>query len=252
MDVTSIEATSVAIRAGQVAAAELANLLLHDDVEPAAPIEDWFDPQPRTLLNTEAVRAALRYHIEHGVDRLGGYVCHSADAVSGERLYRWAVLEGIAGRAEWADRPFGQRQAYEIFAAVVRQVYVRLKAEQARLEAKPAPVQTKLALEDSIFEPIGKMGELRKESVAAAPLIAAHDAGVAAEKEKAAAARRVLEQDVHEDTGRPLEELKLLTTPELEELLAGARPPAEEPLAIGEAPARHRGDRGGRRPKPVK
>lgn len=242
MDLTSIEATSVAIRAGQVAAAELANLLLREDVEPGAPIEDWFDPRPPAatvadvlidLGNTLAI-----------VDKLGGYVCHSADAVSGERLYRWAVIEGLCSRVEWADRPFGQRQAFELFATVVRHVHTALKAEQARLETKPAPTQTRLALEDSIFEPTTSLGELRKESVAAGPLIANYDK---AQLEEIAGLARELQNLRGLVVG-----IEKMTADQLRAAIAEAREgnglsrAAEEPLSIAEPPARHRSNRGGR------
>jgi hypothetical protein len=216
MDLTSIEATSVAIRAGQVAAAELTNLLTHEDEDLPTPIEDWFDPrgfheQPPTHEGIEEL--ALK------VEKLGGYVCHSPDPVSGERLYRWAVYEDLVRRAEWIDLPWERRQAYELFAGTVRAVYVPLKAEQERLIAigTEPPRQLGLALEDSIFEPEEGLGALRKESIAAAPLIANY------QRETAAAAAAEAERKADEDPAD-----------------------AGRVLSIGEAPVKPPVNRGGR------
>lgn len=244
MDLTSIEATSVAVAAGQRAAAVLCYLLSAEEDEPGNSIEDWFDPQPRPV---PAAAAAYYTGLQARVERLGGYVCHSADPVSGERLYRWAVIEAIAPRAEWADQPFARRQAFEIFAATVRAVYLPLRLEQQRLDRKPAPQQTRLALEDSIFEPTTSLGELRPESVAAAPLVAAYEEGQQREAGLARAERLALEIDLQNLVGsiRNIAELSLEQI--RDRLIAEtARRSAAAPLSIGEAPARHRPNRGGR------
>jgi hypothetical protein len=224
MDLTSIEATSVAIRAGQVAAAELANLLLHEDEDQPTPIEDWFDPRGEYARPGEGHQQQIE-QLGAAVDRLGGYVCHSADPVSGERLYRWAVHEGIARLVEWADLPFGRRQAFEVFAATTRAVYVPLKAEQTRLEAigKEPPHQLGLALADSIFEPEETLGTMRPEAIAAAPLISAYHTAQAAEAAAAPKAK-----------------------PAPREKAAKPYVPLSNALSVGEAPVAPPVNRGGR------
>lgn len=238
MDLNSIEATSVAIRAGQVAAAELMNLLTREDDEPPRPIEDWFGPgqEPDASLQQDVGRTLERItRLGEIVDKLGGYVCHSADAVSGERLYRWAVHEDLVRRGEWGDLPFGQRQAYDLFALVTRSAHVPLKAEQDRLAAIGAepPKQLGLALEDSIFEPEESLGKLRPEAVAAAPMIDRYY--------RETAARRAQEKAT-KDAARKAKEL-----PPGEWAPKATPKPSGAPLSVGEAahtpPAPNRGGR---------
>jgi hypothetical protein len=228
MDLNSIAATSVAIRAGQVAAAELCNLLTHEEDDVPSPIEDWFDP--RGFAEEPPTRELIE-ELGSKVDRLGGYVCHSADPVSGERLYRWAVIEGIVRRGEWADQTFARHQAYDIFALTVRAAYTPLKAEQARLAAEgaPPPQQLGLALEDSIFEETEGLGAMRPEAIAAAPLIAAYDQAAAKRaKEPAKPKRKVHATEVPDD---------------LEPHVPFAN---NQILSIGEAPVKPPVNRGGR------
>lgn len=196
MNILEIDCVSFATRVAHVAAGELYALLAYDGK--AERIDNWFDVAGNELTPEE---------MEAVVSDLGAYVS-ARGVVEGERL--WNHLAGLSQTdTGWRDLRLAQRQAFGLFVTVCRRTHLNLIALQEAAETadaaaaqRPAP----LKLEDSIFEPVGGLGELRKESIGAAVQIARGEEKERAAKEKAAEAAKktAAEQKARAGKGKTL------------------------------------------------
>lgn len=117
-------------------------------------------------------------------------------AAGGERLWRWGVISGLVlvgvpASQDYADVPPSRRWAFDMFAAICLQGFTQMltlqneeKARQALLAQ--AEINQPIAIEDSIFEPEGSLGELDKHAPAFFAQVAEGDALRAAAEEAAA------------------------------------------------------------------
>lgn len=260
MDITKIHTGSFATRIGQTAAAEVAGLLAIDDHELAAlPIEKWFDQSRPDYPDDEGNRRTDE-EIERMIvlEKLGDYV-FANQVDQGERLYRWATGERlVVPIGDWPLLTFAQRQPWETFTSTARQAFNELKAAQLAIldvrKAAAAPAPAGLKKEDSIFEEVEDMFELRPEAVEALKLTGIYERGQEAERQRLAyeaedAVRAEAEaynaqwdkfggdpsKFDHDGNGKP----------------GGSKPQRPKPLSAGETvtqPPRNRGGRGNKKP----
>lgn len=214
MDILEIDVTSFAARVGHVAAADIAGLIEHGDI---APDPAWYagDLALKPLEPGRELAADL--------EAMAAYVL--ARDVAAETLFRWNVDQGRAA-GDWAAMPLYARAAYGLFLVAAREAG-RLLGEAQRLAeeaqdaaARPSPPAPKL--EDTIFEPIGSLGELRPEAIEAQRLAAGRQDQAAAQSGEAA------------DTG---------DAPPAGDPRAGE---SGAPMSVGEAPASPPVNKGGR------
>lgn len=226
MDITTIDAVSYATRTAQTAAAELYGLLSVDDY--AGPVAFWFNP---------GLSQASPEELAPSVDQLGQYViAHQVE--QGERLYRWGRDRALIPFVPWAELDFASRQAFATFVDVARHTWVAIAAtqkaiEDLRREQNVAP-PPRPAIEDTIYEPVGSMWEERPEVAAAAPFIAAYEQG-----RTDAAAQVKREAEAAEATRRQDEDAAAKRRPKQPNKVPDA-------LSLGETPAAHQPNRGGR------
>lgn len=124
---------------------------------------------------------------------LADYVAQTA--ASGERLWRWGVINGlimadVPDGHNYNDVPASRRWAFDMFATISLQGFTQMltlqNEEKARLALEAiAETSQSLALEDSIFEPEGSLGELEKHAPAFFAQVAEGDALRAAAEEAA-------------------------------------------------------------------
>lgn len=221
MDILAIDAASFAARTAHVAASELYGLLL--DANGAA-IDHWYDDRAEKKSGEE---------IAEDVAAMADYVMRRM--CSGETLFLRNQVEGSAAVGAFLDQPFERQQAYSLFATVMTSVGSTLLAEQVRaehdLDLATRPDPAKIALEDTIFEPVEGLGTMRPEAVAAQQLIADHDQAVKVErraKRKAAEAQR--------------KSAKAGDAPKTDK----GNPASPAPMSVGEAPLAPPINRGGR------
>jgi hypothetical protein len=126
-------------------------------------------------------------------------------AAGGERLWRWGVINGlimtdVPDGHDYSAVPASRRWAFDMFATISLQGFTQMltlqNEEKGRLALEAmANTNQPLALEDSIFEPEGSLGELEKHApeffaqVAEgdALRLAAEEASLLVEQENAAA-----------------------------------------------------------------
>lgn len=165
MNIMQINAIEYGGAIAHVAAAQLYSFLAATAEEgavgrwlPSRDGSNWFgggedndDPEQDILLLAE-------YAATHGA--------------SGERLWIWGcitglIMEDVPDGQRFADAPLARRFAFDMFASICVQAYQQLTGIQqaeisrAALEQRENPP---IALEDSIFEPTGSLGDLEKHS----------------------------------------------------------------------------------------
>lgn len=158
INLLDLDLVSHAARPAHLAAVEIAGLL--DD---QGARQNW-----------GGFRAADGDAIEHTVARLADYVARRG-CETGERLWLWARGERLLAQPmAWPDEAFHVRLAFDLFVDTFHAAYRRMKSAQdsaalaLELQTRPAPAP--LAIEDTIFAPVGRLDALRPESVAAALL----------------------------------------------------------------------------------
>jgi hypothetical protein len=274
MDIAQIHVGSYATRIAQVAAAEIFEII--NDVEPFGPRNpaNWFDPE----LDNHPDESAEIVRRENVVEAMGDYVCERRIEV-GETLYRHAVAERlVADQGDFLALPFEQRQPWETFVStcrhvhgdlIVRQAHVIEQRRQAEI-AQPAA----LAREDSIFEEIESLGDLRPEAVEASRISAAiHHENNVALPEARAGIQRALQGRIdrlrfngadparfdHDGDGRPGGSKSAIDKSIERHARKPERPASSlsgsgpgQPLSVGEAPVKPPVNRGGRGRKKTK
>lgn len=151
MDILEIDAVNFAGRVAHVAAAELCGLLATGEILPD-PL--WFSP------GVPVDEPAL----SQAIDDMAAYV--HRHLCTGETLYR--EFRG----PDWGGQSSLTRMCYDLFASTVASVSTKLLAVQKNAERQAAapPPPPPVQIEDTIFEPVGSLGELRPEAVEAARL----------------------------------------------------------------------------------
>lgn len=145
MDILEIDCTSYATRVGYSASAELLNLLLADQPEAKSGLVP-LDMQGEDL--------------ENMVANMGIYVCEKG-CDSGERMFRW-LSQWKFYEMPWEEAPEELRLALETFVSVCEKTHTKLRCiqiEEENRQNRPEP-SPKPKIEDTIFEPVGSMGEL--------------------------------------------------------------------------------------------
>ena len=180
MNILQIDCESYAARVAYVAATDMLRLL--------------GDDEKRTLLPPSLVE-----------DEQGNVVASAAFVISqkvekGETLFQHQrqVLRAdeYKGKA-WLDLTLEDRLAMDLFVAVVREVNGRLTSlqKEAEREAERAPANPKPKIEDTIFAPIGSMGEMLPHAVDASRQIQDVRKAEAAEADRVAAEKAALKEE---------------------------------------------------------
>lgn len=204
MNIQDIDSVSFATRVGYTAAAELFNLLQEEDVAP--------EVQSQKFLPLDAPEA-----LEERAVKMGEYICLKG-CETGERLFRWMNGEKLYGQS-WQELDQTHVLTFETFVQVCSSTYTKLRCRQ--IEAEQAeqrpPAPEPLAIEDTIFEPVGSLGEMLPHAIEASAWMATHQAE-AADDETGAPNEMSLGQTVHSTgtekvPGRPAEASGLSPAP---------------------------------------
>ncbi len=154
MNILEIDCVSYATRVGYSAAAEFYNLLKEDEGDR--------ESEPHKFLPAD-----VPDELEDRAKQMGEYICLKG-CETGERLFRWMDGQRIYGRS-WQQLPAELVLTFETFVQVCSSTYTKLHCRQIEAErhdqAPPAPEP--LAIEDTIFEPIGSLGEMLPHAVEA-------------------------------------------------------------------------------------
>lgn len=105
--------------------------------------------------------------LERVVQMMGAYVCNKG-CDSGERLFRF-INEKERMQESWQDAPAPLKLLLQTFVDVCAGIHTKLRCYQIQAEQKaqrPA-APGKVALEDTIFEPVGSLNELHPHAVEA-------------------------------------------------------------------------------------
>ncbi|MEY9718801.1 hypothetical protein [Sinorhizobium fredii] len=165
MNIMQINAIEYGGAIAHVAAAQLFSFLAASDEEgtgrkwlPGGDGSDWFGGGEENEDPAQDILLLAEYAATHGA--------------SGERLWIWGCITGLIVTdvplgQRFADAPLARRFAFDMFASICVQAYQQLTGIQ-QVELARAAIEQQdnppIALEDSIFEPTGSMGELEKHS----------------------------------------------------------------------------------------
>uniref|UniRef100_UPI003BACC630 hypothetical protein n=1 Tax=Stappia sp. TaxID=1870903 RepID=UPI003BACC630 len=165
MNILEIDVDSYATRVAYVAACELLSLL---------------EENPGRTFVTNVPEKALADEIA----ALSGFIIHSR-IDRGETVWRW--LRERNGGVPWEHVPPAQRLALDLFARTLRDLRGVLSIRQIEAErvADLPPPSPPVPIEDTIFEPVGSLGELLPHAVEAGRQSAAYDAAMREQREKA-------------------------------------------------------------------
>lgn len=194
MNITEIDVDSYATRVAFVAAAELYALLSEGEGShfmPACADEAALQ---------QLVEETGAFVIAHGVEK-------------GETVWRW-LHERRGFLAPWAAVPEERRFALDLFAVTLRDLRQRLAIRQIEAERRASlpPPNPAPAIEDTIFEPVGSLGEMEPWAAEAAAGMARFDREQAAERElqrKAEIAAQEAAEAAEREAAKPARAAKL-------------------------------------------
>ncbi|MCC4243411.1 hypothetical protein [Stappia indica] len=195
MNITEIDVDSYATRVAFVAASELYALLSEGEGS------DFMPACADEVALQQLVENTGAFIIAHGVEK-------------GETVWLWLQQDRRATRTPWAAVPEEQRFALDLFAITLRDLRQRLAIRQIEAERRASlpPPNPAPAIEDTIFEPVGSLGEMEPWAAEAAASMARFDREQAAERElqrKAEIAAQEAAEAAEREAAKPARAAKL-------------------------------------------
>lgn len=159
MDITEINAIEYGGAIAHVAAAQLFQILTASENMDGPAAVNWFGGQEGQRDGGAATVLLLAEYV-------------TKRAAGGEQLWIWGeitglIVEGVPESQQFGDVALARRLAFGMFASVCHRSFEQLTTlQEAELAARQLEQRDNppIALEDSIFEPTGSLGELEKHA----------------------------------------------------------------------------------------